>query len=53
MKGRDFERSAFNETTERVDRWEGAKAEADARRAARAAYFIIVDLSLVQKWVPR
>lgn len=44
MKGRDLLRSAFKATLVRAC-WAGAKAEADAeRRAARAAYFIIVEL---------
>jgi hypothetical protein len=37
-------RSAFKATLEGADCWAGAKAEADARRAARAVNFIIVDL---------
>jgi hypothetical protein len=46
MKGRDLLASPFNKVTERADCWAGAKAEADeARRAATAANFIIVDLS--------
>ena len=42
MKGRDLLRSAFKEVTEREDCWEGAKAEAEARRAAAATNFIMV-----------
>jgi hypothetical protein len=42
MKGRALLRSAFKATLERADCWAGAKAEADARRAARTVYFIIV-----------
>jgi hypothetical protein len=43
MKGRDLLRSAFRETTERADCWEGAKAEADADKSAiMAADFIMV-----------
>ncbi len=42
MKGRDLLRSAFKDVTERADCWLGAKAEAEARRAAAATNFIMV-----------
>jgi hypothetical protein len=45
MKGRAWLFSAFKETTERTDCWAGAKAEALETRAARAAYFIMVNPS--------
>jgi hypothetical protein len=35
-------RSAFKDVTERADCWVGAKAEAEARRAAAATNFIMV-----------
>lgn len=45
MKGRDLLRSAFNDVTERADCWLGAKAEAEARRAAAATNFIMVSFN--------